>query len=388
MIVRHYVQSREYRRRLVPYLRRVLWRAFFATHWRALWAMLFVTLRRALVWLPMKLKARRLGVQLPLSLQIVDEIGCKAGCANCVFSAFEARKERLEYPVLERLFEEALGLNISYVYLMGADPFYRDDANELLDLLARHRRQIFFLFTEGKRVTDAHLAKMRRAGNILLVMNIDGLREATDQRKGVGSFEIVDALLAKMRDAKMPYFVTTMVSRANHAEVTGPDFVRWLDERGAWVVAYLPYTPLDLKAERDLVMDADMREALFDRSLALNREVRRLVVLDLLGIEQHLTACPAAVYAITIYHDGTVTPCPAATFGDLEGNVRHRSLEEIFVNGRLYREIRALRKNVKGPLHCLFYTDKAFFRNYLKTHRDTVRILNPGTLEMLEEECR
>jgi MoaA/NifB/PqqE/SkfB family radical SAM enzyme len=388
MIVRHYVQSREYRRRLVPYLRRVLWRTLFSTHWRAFVAMLLVTLRRAVVWLPMKLKARRLGVRLPLSLQLVDEIGCKAACANCVFSAFEARKERLDFPTLERLLGEALGLNITYVYLMGADPFYRDDADEFLDLLARHRRQIFFLFTEGKRVTDAHLARIRRAGNILLVMNIDGLREASDQRKGPGSFEIVDTLLCKMRDAKMPYFVTTMVSRANHAEVTGPEFVRWLDNRGAWVVAYLPYTPLDLKAERDLVMDAAMREALFERSIALNREVRRLVVLDLLGIEQHLTACPAAVYSITIFHDGTVTPCPAATFGDVQGNVRERSLEEIFVRGRLYREIRALHGRGDGPVHCLFYTDKAFFRDYLARNRDTVRILNPGVLEALEEDCR
>jgi MoaA/NifB/PqqE/SkfB family radical SAM enzyme len=112
------------------------------------------------------------------------------------------------------------------------------------------------------------------------------------------------------------------------------------------------------------------------------------VVLDLLGIEQHLTACPAAVYSITIFHDGTVTPCPAATFGDVQGNVRERSLEEIFVRGRLYREIRALHGRGDGPVHCLFYTDKAFFRDYLARNRDTVRILNPGVLEALEEDCR
>jgi MoaA/NifB/PqqE/SkfB family radical SAM enzyme len=109
------------------------------------------------------------------------------------------------------------------------------------------------------------------------------------------------------------------------------------------------------------------------------------VVLDMLGIEQHLTACPAAVYGITVYHDGTVTPCPAATFGDAEGNVKLHSLEDIFVTGRLYGEIRALHERTQGNLHCLFYTDTRFFRGYLEAHADTVRILNPGVLEMLRE---
>jgi MoaA/NifB/PqqE/SkfB family radical SAM enzyme len=387
VIVRHYVRTREYRRQLVPYLRRVLWRALFNTNRWALAGMLQVTLGRALRWLPMALKARRLGVRLPMTLQVVDEVACRAACTNCVFTAFSQRGERLDFATLGRLFAEALELGVTIVYLMGADPFYRGDADAFLDLLARQRRQLFFLFTEGKRVTERHLARIRRAGNIVPVLNIDGLREASDRRKGPGSFEVVDALLCAMRDEKMPFIATTMVSRENFEEVTGGKFVRWLDDRGAWMMAYLPYTPMDVRAERGLVMDAGMRNELFRRSLELNRQVQRLVVLDLLGIEQNLTACPAAAYSITVYQDGTVTPCPAATFGDVEGNVHRRSLQEIFVSGRLYSEIRALRRRSSGPLHCLFYTDKEFFRQYLAAHRDTVRVLNPGAVEMLQEEA-
>jgi MoaA/NifB/PqqE/SkfB family radical SAM enzyme len=385
MLVRHYVQSQEYRRRLVPFFRRVAWRTLFSTNRRAFSAMVRVTLGRALRWLPMTVKARRLGVRLPMTLQVADEVACRASCANCCFTAFSGQRERLDFATLDRLFDEALALNVTIVYLMGADPFYRDDADGFLDLVARHRGQLFFLFTEGKRLTDAHLERIRRAGNILPTINIDGLRDATDRRKGAGSFEVVDALLAKLHAAKMPFLVTTMVSRENFDEVTGAAFARWLDDRGAWMIAYLPYTPADAAAERGLVMDEPMRLRLFERSLGLNREVRRLVVLDLLGIEQHLTACPAAAYSVTVYHDGTVTPCPAATFGDRDGNIHRRSLEDIYVNGRLYRGIRALRAQAGGSLACLFYTDKKFFREYLSANRDSVNVLNPGATQVLQE---
>lgn len=385
MLVRHYVRSREYRRRLAPFLRRVVRRTLFSANARAFSAMLRVTLGRAFRALPMAAKARRLGVRLPLTLQVVDEVACRASCANCCFTAFTRRRERLDFATLDRLFDEALALNATIVYLMGADPFYRDDAEEFLDLVERHRGQLFFLFTEGKRLTDARLERIMRAGNIVPTINIDGLRAATDRRKGPGSFEAVDRLLAKMGAARMPFLVTTMVSRENFDEITGAEFARWLDERGAWMLAYLPYTPADAEAERGLVMDEAMRLRLFERSLELNRRVRRLVVLDLLGIEQHLTACPAAAYSLTVYHDGTVTPCPAATFGDRDGNVHRRSLEDIYVNGRLYRSIRQLRARSGGSLRCLFYTDKEFFRDYLSINRRSVTVLNPGAVRVLRE---
>jgi len=277
-------------------------------------------------------------------------------------------------------------MNVTNVYLMGADPFYRPNAAAMLDLLARHRSQLFFLFTEGKRLDEVHIQHIRRAGNVFPVLNVDGLREATDRRKGEGSFDGLERLLRRMRDLRMPYFVTTMVSRANLDEVTSPAYVRWLEDSGAWLVAFVPYTAVDRHADGALELDRPMRDALFDRSIALNREVRRLAVLDLLGIEQHLTSCPAAVYSMCVYHDGTVTPCPAATFGRIDSNVRGRDLRDVFLNDDLYRSLRALHAAAApGPVHCQFYTDPAFFARYLAEHRDEVRVLNPGAVRRIEE---
>jgi MoaA/NifB/PqqE/SkfB family radical SAM enzyme len=385
MLVRSYSTSRLYRRVLAPVLSRLLWRSLFDVDATARRAMLRVGLGRALRCLPMWIKRLRLGVRLPVTLSVVDDIGCKAGCDHCVFNAFSVRGPGLALADLDRLFDQALGLNVTTVYLIGADPFYRDNADAYLDLLASKRWQTFMLFTEGRRLDDRHVERIRRAGNIVPVLNIDGLQAQSDRRKGAGAFADVQALMDKLRARRMPFLVTTMVSRANRDEVTSVEYARWLEDHGAWMLAYVPYTPVDRKAEAGLELDSSDRERLFARATELNSEVKRLVVLDLLGIEQHLTSCPAGVYGVTVYHDGTVTPCPAAQFGRRDANVLTRSLEDIFVHDPLYVAMRSLHGRAK-PVHCLFYTNPEFFRAYLHDHHAEMRVLNPAVLAHLGVE--
>jgi hypothetical protein len=91
MLVRHYVHSREYRRRLMAFLGRMLWRTLSSTNRHSFQAMLRVTLDRAVSALPMILKAWRLGVRLPMTLQVADEVACRTACASYCFTAFFAQ---------------------------------------------------------------------------------------------------------------------------------------------------------------------------------------------------------------------------------------------------------------------------------------------------------
>ena len=395
MLFRNYSADVRFFRLLLPSLLRVALRAFLHMSWPTRLALLRINLRRWLVWLPFKIRERREGIKMPVTLQVIDDVACKAACANCLFTTFHDRKQRLSIGELDDLLDQALAMNITNVYLVGADPFYRDDIDEFLGMLARHRYQLFLLFTEGKRVTEAQLDQMRAAGNILPTLNIDGLEEASDRRKGDGTFAVVDTLLERMTARKMLFGATAMVSTANIDEVTGQPFVSYLDGHGAYFLAYIPYTPVDLRQERDLVLDATTRGSLFDRAAKLNRTIRRMVVFDLLGIEQQLTSCPAAVYTMTVYHDGTVTPCLAIPAGRKESNIRQRPLRAIFMEDPLYRTIRERHAEVRksnrasgrrDKVHCLFYTDRELLRRYFDEHADEVNVLAPYAVEFLAED--
>ena len=372
----------------LPLLRLSL-RGLFGLNRHMLWRVLGITLWRAWRWLPRQLRRLQDGIAMPVTLQVVDDIRCGARCTHCLFTAYQGKGQALSLEELSDLLDQAAAMDVGHVYLMGADPFYRKDPDATLAMIARHRRQIFYLFSEGQRIEDRHLDAILRAGNIVPMLNIDGLEAATDARKGPGAWSRVSALIERLHARRIPWFVTTMVSTANYEHVTSSAYLDHLDAMGAWVVAYLPYTPVDAHAEDALVLSDAQRAELFQRSLRLNGWRRRLVVMDMLGIEQELTSCPAGTQTMTVYHDGTVAPCAAIPMGHRSSNVRAKPLRELWLTDPLYLALRKLHRSRRGQgaLHCLYFTDTRFLASYLDEHADDMVIINPDAARWVHDRA-
>jgi len=380
MLTQTFTTPVAYLRTLGPALLRLGVRGVFEMNRRMLWTVARLTVRR---WLrgPLRLVRRlRDGLPMPMTMQLIDDIQCRAGCSHCVFTGFSVRGPGLTLAEMGRLLDEAEDLDVTYVYLIGSDPFYRDDPGALLALLAARKNQVFYLFTEGRRVTTAWLDAIAAAGNIVPVLNIDGLAAATDARKGDGTFARVETLVAGLRTRRIPWFVTTMAARQTLDAVTDPAYVDWLQAHGAWILAYTPYTPADARADDADVMTPDQREILYERSLALTRGRPNPVVLDLLGVEEHLTSCPAGKYTVTVFHDGTLTPCVALPLGT--SDVKDRGLRHAFLHDPLYNAIRAFKKGKRKP-PCMAFSDPTFLRTYLRDHPGEVRVLSPAIVDKL-----
>jgi MoaA/NifB/PqqE/SkfB family radical SAM enzyme len=396
-----------------PPLLRMSLRGLFGLNRHMLWTLLGIQLWRAWRWPARLLRRLRDGMPMPVTLQVVDDIRCGARCTHCLFTAFTVRGAGLSLDELSDLLDQAQALDIGHVYLMGADPFHRADPDGYIAMLARHRRQVFYLFSEGQRIEDRHLDAIQRAGNIVPMLNIDGLEAATEARKGGGSWARVSALLERLRRRRVPWFVTTMVSTANYEHVTSDAYLDHLDAMGAWIVAYLPYTPVDAQAEASLVMSDEQRAALFQRSLRLNGWRRRLVVMDMLGIEQQLTSCPAGTQTITVYHDGTVAPCAAIPIGHKGSNIRSKPLRELWLEDPLYNALRryagelkrggpapaaSSRGEASGPsavargrrrsVSCLYFSDTRFLADYLDEHEQDLVIINPDAARWVRDKVQ
>jgi hypothetical protein len=93
---------------------------------------------------------------------------------------------------------------------------------------------------------------------------------------------------------------------------------------------------------------------------------------------------------MTVYHDGTVTPCLAIPAGRTESNVKQRHLRDIFVDDPLYRALRQRHTDLartnretgrNDKVHCLFYTDREFLQRYFEDHADEITVLAPYALD-------
>lgn len=379
MLTPGYTSSTAYLLQIAPAMAKVTLRGLLSMNRHALAAMAGAWWSHAWRAPARWWRSWRTGLPRPTVLQVVDDVQCAAGCSHCVFSAFKVRGTALSRDELASLLDQAADLGVSHVYLLGADPFYKDDPDGFLSLLASRRRLIFYLFTEGRRVTPAHLDFIERAGNLVPVVNVDGLQAACDARKGEGTFAALGTLLDELRRRRVPWFVSTMVSTANLVEVTSRPFIDWLADRGAWLVAYVPYLPADARSQADLVLTPRDRQALYRNALALNRGRSRPLVLDLVGIEEHLTSCPSCRHMVTVFHDGTVAPCVGLPFGHKDANVRKRPLADVLLHDPLHRAVRA--RGATDP-HCMVFGESTFVREYLAAHRDEVVLLAPSMLDL------
>lgn len=142
-----------------------------------------------------------------LGLQLTDR--CNLRCTHCfqysedgLFQRpdFEAKNLELDIGIVERLLEDTRSVD-SRVYLWGGEPLVYRYWDELVDLLAAHRRRAI-LCTNGI-ATERRIESLAKLPDLVVLTSIDGFEEENDALRGKNSFRRVmrglDALLEQQR---------------------------------------------------------------------------------------------------------------------------------------------------------------------------------------------
>ena len=122
---------------------------------------------------------------------------CNLHCAGCYSRCNHATVD--EEPVQqmsgqdwERVFEETDELGVSFILLAGGEPMLRKD---VMETASKKQNILFPIFTNGTFITDKYMNMFDENRNMIPIMSIEGGREATDARRGVG---IYDKLISNM----------------------------------------------------------------------------------------------------------------------------------------------------------------------------------------------
>lgn len=363
-------------------------RMLFSAHRNVRKATRRILLNKIKTSLSLVLKGGSKGIPYPKTLQIINSVACEANCKQCLFQSYTDRKQELSLADLQRLFRESQDLNVATVHLIGADVFYRSDALRFLELLKQQTVQLFLLFTDGLRITPQHIELIRDAGNILLVLNIDGGAKTNDWRKGAGAFQKIEVLCERLKQENLVFGTSTMVSNANLDEVTRPSFIKQIRDLGAVFTAYLPFSPVtDRDSELEITADAYAR--LFPKSLELNGLFKDFMVYDLLGFEENVTSCSAAESVLCVFNDGTVSPCFAIPAGFKGSTIHQKSLKEIWVDDPLFKAVRTWRQQeTDQKLRCLFMNPDRL-RGFVRQHEtDEFSFLSSMAAKRYRSESR
>jgi MoaA/NifB/PqqE/SkfB family radical SAM enzyme len=253
------------------------------------------------------------GVQVPPFMIVSVTRRCNLRCAGCFVHA-QARPvgEELSMAEFRTLFRDARDLGVSVVALAGGEPLTRP---EILDVAADFPELTFPLITNGSLLDEALLDKLARLRNVIPVISLEGVEYETDERRGTGVYKKALEAMAKLRDRRIFFGASLMVTRYNFNLVTGRGFVGDLVDRGSRLFFYVDYVPIKPGTEY-LVPTATQRKLEPLTMMLLRQEFRGLFVASAVSEVAYGGCMAAGEGFVHVSAEGDLEPCPFAPFSD------------------------------------------------------------------------
>lgn len=258
--------------------------------------------------------------------------GCYARANGLCGSA--SAQDHLTSGQWDRIFTEAGELGISFILLAGGEPMLRKD---VLDAAAGHKNILFPIFTNGTLLDAPLLALLDRHRNLVPVVSLEGDEEATDNRRGTGTYALLQKSLASMVQKKLLFGASITVTTENIEKVTSPGFIEDLYNKGCRVVFFIEYVPAAPHTEGLAPGDAE-RSLLEKRQQLLRESYPGMLFLSFPGDEKEMGGCLAAGRGFFhINPTGGAEPCPFSPYS--QTNVKDHTLLEV-LDSPFFQKIR------------------------------------------------
>ncbi|HHX87823.1 MAG TPA: radical SAM protein [Firmicutes bacterium] len=270
--------------------------------------------------------AEKFGFEVPWTILIDPTSNCNLRCRGCWAGAYE-KHHSLSFEEVDRIIEEAKEMGIYFFVLSGGEPFMWPHLFELAD---KHADVAFMPYTNGTLIDRTVAKKIREVGNISPAISIEGGREATDWRRGRGTYDKVMAAMDNLKENGMPFGVSLTVTRRNCEELFSDEFIDLLISKGAFYGWSFHYIPIGMKPDFSLMITPEQRAALVDRVRHI-RTTKPIMIADFWNDGQYTEGCIAGGRRyFHINAHGDVEPCAFIHFA--VDKIHGKSLKQILAN--------------------------------------------------------
>ena len=157
-------------------------------------------------------------------------------------------------------------------------------------------------------------------------MSIEGEKELTDARRGIGIYDRLIANMDELHRRGLIFGASVTVTTENLRSVSSDAFLQKLSQRGCKAVIFVEFVPVTDES-RSLAPGETEREYLRGEIDRLRREHPEMVYISFPGDEKSSGGCVAAGRGFFhINSHGGAEPCPFSPYSDV--NVRNTSLRE------------------------------------------------------------
>lgn len=290
---------------------------------------------------------------------------CNLHCTGC-WAAEYGNKLNLSYDELSNVVKQGKELGVYFYMFTGGEPLVRK--NDIIKLCKEHHECQFLAFTNGTLVDEAFCEEMKRVGNLMLAISLEGSPEVNDLRRGEGVYGKVMHAMDLLKENGLIFGTSICYTSKNCESVTSKEFVKLMVDKGCRYAMYFHYMPVGNDASLELLPTPEQRMYIKDRI----REIRKLengeglFTMDFQNDGEFVGGCIAG--GRNYFHinaNGDAEPCVFIHYSG--ANIRTHSLLEI----------------LKQPLFMAYRDNQPFNENHL---RPCPMLENPEILQRLVKE--
>ena len=302
------------------------------------------------------------GCNIPWAILMDPTSACNLECTGC-WAAQYGNKNNLLYEVLDSIIRQGKQLGVHFYLFSGGEPLVRK--KDIIRLCKAHRDCYFLAFTNGTLVDDELCKQMARVANLTLALSIEGDEEATDMRRGAGTYQKVLAAMERLRAHRLIFGYSTCYHRYNTESVGSDEFVDHMISLGCKFSWNFTYMPVGKDARCDLLATPDQRAYMYRRVREI-RETKPIFAMDFWNDGEFTEGCIAGGRRyLHINAAGDVEPCAFIHYANV--NIKDTSLLDA----------------LRSPLFMAYRKNQPFNENHL---RPCPLLDNPDALAAMVKE--
>ncbi|MDR2162330.1 MAG: radical SAM protein [Clostridiales Family XIII bacterium] len=249
---------------------------------------------------------KKYNCNIPWAILMDPTSACNLTCTGC-WAAQYGHKSNLSNETLDSIISQGKELGIRFYIFSGGEPLVRK--NDLIRLCEKNQDCYFLSFTNGTLVDEEFCKDLLRVANFALAFSIEGTEEATDMRRGKGTYQKVIGAMHLMKKYRLIYGISTCYHKYNTDVIGSDDFIDnmvSLGNRFAWNFTYMP---VGKDAVTDLLATPEQREYMYRRIREI-RDTKPIFALDFWNDGEYTGGCIAGGRRyLHINSNGDVEPC-------------------------------------------------------------------------------
>lgn len=309
---------------------------------------------------------------------------CNLRCKGC-WAAEYGQKLNLSYEILDDIIRQGTAMG-TYMYIFsGGEPLVRKD--DIIRLCEAHPDCEFLAFTNGTLIDKTFAKEMLRVKNFIPAISIEGFEEATDARRGKGTYQAVMQAMKILKDNKLPFGASCCYTSQNIPSLSSEEYMDMLVNCGAKFAWFFHYMPIGNEAVTELLPLPKQRKLMFDK-IREYRSTKPIFTIDFQNDGEFSGGCIAGGKAyLHINANGDIEPCAFIHYAD--SNIKEKTLLEAYKSPLFmaYKEGQPFNDNLLKP--CPMLENPECLREMVKrTGAHSTDMQSPEDIDNLYAKCK